>query len=79
MLPRLAFYPTLAYNVVLERLGFVSWYNRIDETVILGALPFVSIANKVGHRLIRRKHLRHFADLCDSLYMGSSLKLGTNV
>ncbi|XP_056269359.1 phosphatidylglycerophosphatase and protein-tyrosine phosphatase 1 [Pseudoliparis swirei] len=39
-LARLLFYPTLAYNVLLEKLTERRWFDRVDETVILGALPF---------------------------------------
>jgi len=52
MLARAFFYPTLTYNIVLEKLSCRQWYNRIDETVILGALPFRSITQKVGTYLI---------------------------
>ncbi|XP_074652359.1 phosphatidylglycerophosphatase and protein-tyrosine phosphatase 1-like [Tubulanus polymorphus] len=40
IVPRIAFYPSLLYNIVLEKLSFHNWYNRIDEHIILGALPF---------------------------------------
>jgi atypical dual specificity phosphatase len=40
MFARITFYPSLFYNVVMERVTNRDWYNRIDETVILGALPF---------------------------------------
>lgn len=40
MFARVTFYPTLFYNVVMERITTRNWYDRIDETVILGALPF---------------------------------------
>ncbi|XP_010880800.1 phosphatidylglycerophosphatase and protein-tyrosine phosphatase 1 [Esox lucius] len=39
-LARLLFYPTLAYNVVMEKVSSRRWFNRVDQTVILGALPF---------------------------------------
>ena len=34
------FLPTLALNLVLERVTPRTWWNRIDSHVILGALPF---------------------------------------
>ncbi|XP_011878134.1 PREDICTED: phosphatidylglycerophosphatase and protein-tyrosine phosphatase 1 isoform X2 [Vollenhovia emeryi] len=40
MFARATFYPSLLYNVVMERITARNWYDRIDETVILGALPF---------------------------------------
>ncbi|ESN90425.1 hypothetical protein HELRODRAFT_70925 [Helobdella robusta] len=36
------FYISLGYNVVLQRLIKIPWYNRVDDVVILGALPFRS-------------------------------------
>ena len=36
---KLAVYPTLAYAIMLEYLGIRKWYTRIDQHVILGALP----------------------------------------
>ncbi|KAM4721869.1 phosphatidylglycerophosphatase and protein-tyrosine phosphatase 1 isoform 2-T2 [Rhinophrynus dorsalis] len=37
---RVIFYPTLLYNVLMEKVSRRKWYDRIDDTVILGALPF---------------------------------------
>ncbi|XP_077984423.1 phosphatidylglycerophosphatase and protein-tyrosine phosphatase 1-like isoform X2 [Glandiceps talaboti] len=38
---RLLFFPTLFYDVVMTRMSSSRrWYDRIDSTVILGALPF---------------------------------------
>ncbi|KAL6074087.1 Dual specificity protein phosphatase DSP8 [Balamuthia mandrillaris] len=42
VLGRFLFFPTLFYNIVLYWLmpwKFCSWWNRIDDTVLLGALP----------------------------------------
>ncbi|KFD69061.1 hypothetical protein M514_11570 [Trichuris suis] len=49
LLENLAFYPTLFYNLLRNRLSSIDWpwYNRIDETVILGALPFKSMINEL--------------------------------
>lgn len=40
--PNFVFYPTLLYNLVRNRISGKKWpwYNRIDELVVLGALPF---------------------------------------
>ena len=40
MLARISFFPTLAYNVAMERVSARRWYDRIDKKVVLGALPF---------------------------------------
>ena len=40
MFARLSFLPTLAYNVILEKVTGRAWWNRIDERIVLGALPF---------------------------------------
>ena len=47
MFGRITFHVSLAYNVVLERLSIRQWYTRIDETIILGALPWKSIATEL--------------------------------
>ncbi|KAG8188830.1 hypothetical protein JTE90_004643 [Oedothorax gibbosus] len=47
MLARATFYPSLFYNVVMERLSSRAWYDRIDENIILGALPFRTITEKL--------------------------------
>lgn len=47
MFGRVTFYPTLAYNIALEKLSVRKWYSRIDETVVLGALPWRTIAPQV--------------------------------
>lgn len=40
MFARVSFYPTLFYNVLMARVSSRRWYDRIDQNVILGALPF---------------------------------------
>lgn len=47
MFGRVTFYPTLAYNIALEKLSVRKWYSRIDETVVLGALPWRTIVPQV--------------------------------
>ncbi|KAM9301620.1 phosphatidylglycerophosphatase and protein-tyrosine phosphatase 1 [Gastrophryne carolinensis] len=51
---RVLFYPTLLYNVLMEKVSSRKWYDRIDETVILGALPFRGMSEK----LIREENVR---------------------
>lgn len=47
MFARVTFYPTLLYNVVMEKVTSRRWYDRMDDTVILGALPFQSMTKQV--------------------------------
>ncbi|KRX81424.1 PAX-interacting protein 1 [Trichinella sp. T6] len=49
------FYSTLSYNLLRNRLSETDWpwYSKIDETVILGALPFKSMMNE----LIDKEHI----------------------
>uniref|UniRef100_A0AAG5DVW7 Phosphatidylglycerophosphatase and protein-tyrosine phosphatase 1 n=1 Tax=Anopheles atroparvus TaxID=41427 RepID=A0AAG5DVW7_ANOAO len=47
MFARITFYPSLFYNVVMEKITSRNWYDRIDENVILGALPFRSVAQEM--------------------------------
>lgn len=53
MFARVTFYPTLVYNVLMEKLTPRQWYNRIDDTVILGALPFPHIAQEVSRLMVK--------------------------
>jgi len=39
MLARVSFFPTLTYNLIFEKLTSRNWWDRIDENVVLGALP----------------------------------------
>lgn len=47
MFARATFYPSLLYNVFMEKVSQRNWYDRIDENVILGALPFRNLSQKV--------------------------------
>ena len=40
MFARTTFLPTLAYNVIMERVSARNWWDRIDKNMVLGALPF---------------------------------------
>ncbi|XP_014226644.1 phosphatidylglycerophosphatase and protein-tyrosine phosphatase 1 isoform X1 [Trichogramma pretiosum] len=47
MFARVTFYPTLLYNIFMEKVSTRRWYDRIDETVILGALPFRTMTKQL--------------------------------
>ncbi|XP_039757739.1 phosphatidylglycerophosphatase and protein-tyrosine phosphatase 1 [Pararge aegeria] len=47
MFARVTFYPTLLYNVLMERVTSRRWYDRMDDTVILGALPFTGMTKQL--------------------------------
>ncbi|XP_063538922.1 phosphatidylglycerophosphatase and protein-tyrosine phosphatase 1 [Cydia strobilella] len=47
MFARVTFYPTLFYNVMMERMTSRRWYDRMDDTVILGALPFQAMTKQL--------------------------------
>ncbi|NP_001171798.1 protein-tyrosine phosphatase mitochondrial 1-like [Saccoglossus kowalevskii] len=44
---RVLYYPTLLFNVVMSKVSSRRWYDRIDSTVILGALPFRGITKQL--------------------------------
>lgn len=44
---RLFFYPTLAYNLLMERWSSRRWFDRVDNNLILGALPFRSMTRQL--------------------------------
>ena len=47
MFARVTFYPSLLYNVLMEKVTSRRWYDRIDDNVILGALPFRAMTEQV--------------------------------
>jgi len=47
MFARVSFYPTLLYNVFMEKVTHRRWYDRIDNAVVLGALPFRNMTEQV--------------------------------
>lgn len=51
---RMSFLPSLSYNVVLNKLNVRPWYNRVDERVLIGALPWISIRDE----LIEKERVR---------------------
>ena len=51
---RILFYPTLGWNLALHRLlPKRNWWDRIDEHVLMGALPFASDANRLHAQGVR--------------------------
>ncbi|ESO98388.1 hypothetical protein LOTGIDRAFT_187475 [Lottia gigantea] len=47
ILSRIVFYPSLSYNILLSKISVRKWYNRIDDTVILGAIPIKTLADDI--------------------------------
>ncbi|PIC44508.1 hypothetical protein B9Z55_004853 [Caenorhabditis nigoni] len=49
MLTSLVFYPSLGYNLFRNYVqgSRWAWYNRVDDTLILGAMPFQSMKNEL--------------------------------
>jgi len=54
MFARVTFLPTLAYNVAMERVSSRRWYDKVDPTIILGALPFRS---DYTHKMIQKENI----------------------
>ncbi|XP_078512224.1 phosphatidylglycerophosphatase and protein-tyrosine phosphatase 1 [Lissotriton helveticus] len=50
----IVFYPSLLYNVLLEKASLRRWYDRTDETVVLVKLPFQG----VSRRLVEKENVR---------------------
>ena len=46
---KVAFYPTLYFNMLMSKVSSRAWYNRIDETVVLGALPLQQFCKQVTY------------------------------
>ncbi|CAG0914924.1 unnamed protein product [Notodromas monacha] len=43
LIARLTFYPSVGWTMIMEKLSSRRWYDRIDETVIVGAIPTTSM------------------------------------
>lgn len=72
MFARVTFYPTLFYNVMMEKITSRRWYDRMDDTVILGALPFQGMTKKVrflGYTLsCNFGQLENLVQFCESFH-----------
>ncbi|KAK8748986.1 hypothetical protein OTU49_015626 [Cherax quadricarinatus] len=44
---RVTFVPSLIFNIFMERVSSRRWFDRIDNRVILGALPFKSMTKQL--------------------------------
>lgn len=77
MFARVTFYPTLVYNVLMEKLTPRQWYNRIDDTVILGALPFPHIAQE----LIEKENVKAVVSMNEDyeLFLANNAKSWKNL
>lgn len=62
MFARVTFYPSLAYNVFMERVSARKWFNRIDDNMILGALPFRYMAADVSNTVDFNMNFLIFSD-----------------
>ncbi|CAH1797392.1 unnamed protein product [Owenia fusiformis] len=65
ILGKAVFYPTLFYNVVMEKISSRCWFNRIDDTVVLGALPF----KKMIPQLVNGEDIRGVVTLTEDYEM----------
>lgn len=59
MFGRVTFIPTLMYNIMMERVSARQWFNRIDDTLILGALPWKSITHEVNRPMCLQSNQLH--------------------
>ncbi|KAL5020561.1 hypothetical protein ScPMuIL_003453 [Solemya velum] len=58
---KVAFYPSLFYQVVMNKMTTRRWYDRVDDSVLLGALPFRSMTKQ----LVEEEHVRGVVDLTE--------------
>ncbi|RUS90186.1 hypothetical protein EGW08_002065 [Elysia chlorotica] len=62
MIGRILYYPTLAWNVGWCSVTGRPWYNRLDDTVLLGALPLRSIMKT----LVEKENVRAMVTMNES-------------
>jgi len=54
LVARFMFFPTLGANLIIDRLvSATCWWDRIDENIILGALPFYTSVDKLYKEGVR--------------------------
>ena len=53
---RVSYFPGIAWNTFSWRWRNYQWYNRIDNTIVLGALPFRSQAEEVRREVTVIEH-----------------------
>lgn len=72
MLGTLAFYPTLAYNLLRNYVqpSKWQWYSRVDENLILGALPFKSMVTGLKVCFLISIFDYHVYTLITSFFLG---------
>lgn len=63
---RVTFLPTLYYNMFMEKISSRRWYDRIDENVILGALPFPHQTQK----LIQEENVKAVVSMNEDYELG---------
>lgn len=54
LMARVLYFPTLVRLIFKQKVSITNWYDRIDDTVILGALPFRSMTKEVSN--CKQKH-----------------------
>lgn len=52
VISRIVYLPGITWNTVSWRWRNYQWYNRIDSTIVLGALPFRSQAEDVSRYFV---------------------------
>lgn len=52
LLARAFFLPSLAYNVIMEKVSSREWYNTVDHNLILGALPLRWTTHEVSINIL---------------------------
>jgi len=55
MFARVSFLPTLGYNVFMEKISNRRWWDRIDNNMVLGALPF---RGEVSKKLLQEENIK---------------------
>jgi len=73
MLARVSFLPTLAFNVAMEKLGSRPWWSRIDQRVVLGALPF---RGQNAQKIVDENHLAGVVSMNEDYELKAFSNLG---
>ena len=75
LMARVLYFPTLIRLIFKQKVSITNWYDRIDDTVILGALPFRSMTKEVINCNRQSQYIHTVLFLFLSVLSGSLLIL----
>ena len=57
---RVLFYPSLIYTMLMEKFSTREWFSRVNDHLIIGAIPFKSMAQYLVDKEVQHKKMINF-------------------